>query len=164
MVYRPGSSEMAWELRADPRALPRGASRVPGSIGLHLYRGIPMQVKAAKGKRNGITVHSASKITAKEWVKKIRASSHIPAHYQKQIKARKDLIYVTSTTRFKVPNNVIRKSWLGDWLSAFMNSNWEMTTGELQIVVKKSGSPKITVTTCRTSRRARASTASPSTR
>jgi hypothetical protein len=136
----------------DQGTLARTPSSVPGSVGLQINLGIAMQLKSRKKRRKkkqktGITVHAKSQISAQEWVKKIADSRHVPDHYQDQLQANGDLISVDDPQRFRVPGNVIPKMWRDDWLSAFVNTEWEMTTGSLDITVtKKSSGPLITVT------------------
>lgn len=121
-------------------------------IGLLVGPGILMQVKStltkSKASRMGILVHSQSQISAEEWVQKIKASNSIPDHYQAQIKWKQRTVYVTNPKRFRIPNDVIKKEWVNDWLSAFTNTDWEITTGCLDFVVEKGTSslPDITIT------------------
>lgn len=130
----------------DSGTLSRSQSPLAGPSGLWFVPPFPMQVKAV-GRQKGITVHPKSQISAQEWIKKINASDNVPDYFKKQISSTGNVIIVTNMTRFKVPNNVISKDWLEDWLSAFLNDEWEMTTGALEITVKKgdSSGPFITI-------------------
>jgi hypothetical protein len=131
----------------DSGTLSRSRSPLPGASGLFFVPPFPMQVKGA-GRLKGIRIHQKSQISADEWVKKITASDEVPDYFKKQIKSSGNVIFVTSTDNFRVPTNVISKDWLSDWLSAFAFDEWEMTTGVLDITVKKGGAdgPLITIT------------------
>jgi hypothetical protein len=130
----------------DPGTLSRSHSPLAGPSGLWFVPRVPMQVKAV-GRQKGITVHPKSQISAQEWIKKINASDNVPDYFKKQISSTGNVIIVTNMTKFRIPNNVISKDWLEDWLSAFLNEEWEMTTGALEITVKKgdSAGPFITI-------------------
>jgi hypothetical protein len=122
-------------------------SSPPGPIGLQIHPKILMAPQAIAPRQLGITIHQASKIGAQDWVKKINDSDDVPDYFKKQIKSKGNVIYVTNPKKFKVPTNVIEKDWLEDWLSAFTVEEWEMTTGCLDISVKKgdSAGPLITI-------------------
>jgi hypothetical protein len=120
----------------DPDPLSRGPSSVPGPAGLWYVPQVSQQAKAV-GRSKGITIHPESKISAQEWLKKIKASDDVPDYFKNQISAKGNVILVTNPKKFKVPRNVISKDWLEDWLSAFVSDEWEMTTGELEFTVKK---------------------------
>jgi hypothetical protein len=130
-----------------PGTLPRIPSQVPGPIGLWFKPKFPMAPNALAPHQLGLTIHQKSQIKAQDWVKKINASDDVPDYFKVQIKAKGDVIYLTSTKKFKVPTNVISKDWLEDWLSAFSVEEWEMTTGCLDFSVKKgdSAGPVITI-------------------
>ena len=131
----------------DPGTLARMPLPPPGPIGLRIYPKILMVPKAVASRQLGITVHQQSQISAQEWVKKINDSDDVPDYFKEQIKSKGNVIYVTNPKQFKVPTNVISKDWLDDWLSAFTVEEWEMTTGCLNISVKKgdSSGPLITI-------------------
>jgi len=131
----------------DPGTLARMPLPPPGPIGLRIYPKILMVPKAVASRQLGITVHQKSQISAQEWVKKINDSDDVPDYFKEQIKSKGNVIYVTNPKQFKVPTNVISKDWLDDWLSAFTVEEWEMTTGCLNISVKKgdSSGPLITI-------------------
>ena len=95
----------------------------------------------------GITVNLNSQINAEDWVKKIKGSDDVPDYFKNQIKSKGDLIFVTDPKKFIVPKDVIPKDWISDWLSAFMFEEWELTTGSLNMAVKKgdSAGPFITI-------------------
>jgi hypothetical protein len=112
----------------------------PGPIGLQIHPKVPTTPQAAASHQLGITIHQASQITAQDWVKKIHDSDDVPDYFKEQIKSKGNVIYVTNPKKFKVPTNVIEKDWLEDWLSAFSAEEWEMTTGSLDISVKKGDS------------------------
>jgi hypothetical protein len=103
--------------------------------------------KATGSSKLNIRVHPKSMISAQAWIKKIKDNNHIPEYYQEQIKSSGNAIYVTNPKRFKVPNNVISKPWMNDWLSAFVTPKWEITTGCLDIHVenKSSSGKKLTI-------------------
>jgi hypothetical protein len=131
----------------DPEAPARTLSPLPGPIGLWIKPKILMAPKAASSHQFGITVHQKSQISAQAWVKKINDSDDVPDYFKEQIKSRGNVIHLTNPKKFKVPTNVIPKDWLPDWLPAFSVEEWEMTTGCLEISVKKddSAGPLITV-------------------
>ena len=131
----------------DPGTLARWSSPVPGPIGLQIHLPILMAPKAIAPPQLGITVHQASQISAPDWVKKINDSSDVPDYIKEQIKAKGSVIYVTSPRKFKIPNDVIPRDWISDWLSVFIANEWEMTTGCLDFSVKKgdAAGPFITV-------------------
>jgi hypothetical protein len=131
----------------DPGTLARTLSPTPGPIGLHVHPDVLKGSPQTAAPHLGIAVHQESKIKASEWVKKIKGSDDVPDYFKDQINSKGDLIFVTNPKKFKVPTNVISKDWLSDWLSAFMVAEWELTTGSLDMSVKKgdSAGPFITV-------------------
>ncbi len=102
--------------------------------------------KKRKSSDLNIKVHSKSKISAQGWLTKIRNNQNIPDYYKNQIKRKSDAIYVTNPRKFRIPNNVIQKPWRDDWLSAFVTPEWEIATGCLHIIVKKSTSSGLSIT------------------
>lgn len=142
----------------DPGTLARTLSPMPGPEGLRINLGIAMQLKSTKRRKKstkrrkkqsktGITIHAKSQINAATWVKKIKGSAHVPDHFQDQILSKGDLIAVTNPKNFRVPDDVFAKMWRDHWLSAFVNTEWEMTSGCLNVTVTKNSSgPVITVT------------------
>jgi hypothetical protein len=130
----------------DSGTLARAQSPFPGPIGLFAGPVHPQgksktpAPKAPPSPKFTIEVHDKSKITAEEWLKKIKDCDDVPDYFKAQIDAKDPLIYVPHAhDGFLVPNNVIPKDWLSDWLSAFLGEEWEMTTGNLDITVKKGG-------------------------
>jgi hypothetical protein len=139
-------------LQEDSQAIHPGTpswmpSSPPGPIGLQIHPKVLMAPQAVAPGLLGIIVHQASQISAADWVKKINDSDDVPDYFKKQIKSKGNVIYVTNPKNFRVPTNVIGKDWLDDWLSAFSVEEWEMTTGCLDISVKKgdSAGPLITI-------------------
>jgi hypothetical protein len=134
----PGPEGIRQESEAiDPGTLARLLSPTPGPIGLWVKpKGVTASPQTAP-RQLGITVHQASQISAQDWVKKINDSNDVPDYFKEQIKSKDDLIYVTNAKKFRYPTNVIPKDWLSDWLSAFMVADWAMTTGSLDISIKK---------------------------
>jgi len=130
-----------------PGTLARKVSPPPGPIGLWTKPDAPKLPKATAAHQLGITVHRESQISAQDWVKKINDSDDVPDYFKEQIKSKGNVIYVTNPRKFRVPTNVISKDWLSDWLSAFTVEEWEMTTGSLDISVKKgdSAGPLVTI-------------------
>lgn len=131
-------------LSIDPGTLARTLSPLPDPVGLYIGSGIPMQIKAkARLRARGITVHAQSQITAQEWVKKIKANEHIPRHFQDPLRAKGNKILLKNPLRFRIPKDVLDRDWTSDWLSVFIsggrkdNREWELTTGCLDIMVKK---------------------------
>lgn len=131
----------------DVGTLARFPSPLPRPIGLQFKPPFLMAPNAIAPRQPGLAVHQKSKISAAEWVKKINKSDDVPDYFKQQIKSKDNLIYLTNPTKFKVPTNVIEKDWLSDWLAAFTVNEWEMTTGSLDISIKKddSGGPLITL-------------------
>jgi hypothetical protein len=121
----------------DQGTLARLLSPIPGPIGLRVKPKVPSSSQAPARHQLGITIHPASQVSADEWVKKINASDDVPDHFKKQIKAKGDLILVTNPKKFMIPTNVIPRDWVSDWLAAFNVEEWEMTTGSLDMSVKK---------------------------
>ncbi len=130
-----------------PKAPPGTPPPLPCPIGLRGQPQTPNTAKNAPSHQLGIAVHQKSQISASAWLKKIHDSDDVPDYFKEQIKSRGNGIYLTNPKKFKVPTNVIPKDWLDDWLSAFTVEEWEMTTGCLEISVKKgdSAGPLITI-------------------
>jgi hypothetical protein len=121
----------------DEGTLARMLSPIPGPIGLRIKPKVQSgSPQAAAHQQPGIRVNPASQISADDWVKKINASDDVPDHFKKQIKSKGDLISLTNPKKFMVPNNVIPRDWISDWVAAFSVEEWEMTTGSLDMSVK----------------------------
>jgi hypothetical protein len=121
----------------DPGTHPRTTMPSESTIGLHAKPKVSgKSSKAAAAPHLGIAVHPASKLNAKAWWDLITTSDDVPAYFQKQIRYEREFVFVTNPKRFTYPDNVIPKDWLNDWLSAFTVSEWEMTTGGLEISVQ----------------------------
>jgi len=114
-----------------------------------------MQIKGAgrrRQKARAITVHAKSQITAAEWVKKIKSSDHVPQHFQDPLRARRNRILLTNPLKFRIPSDVLPRDWTTDWLSVFVadgnpdNKDWEMSTGCLDIKVRKAIKTKDRIT------------------
>jgi hypothetical protein len=118
----------------------------PGKKVKSAVKGGPSIKKSKSRPDMNIRVNPASKISAGAWLTKIKASNHVPEHFQDQIESKGNTIFVTNPLKFKFPNNVIPKPWRDDWLSAFVTPEWEITTGRLDIVVKKDQSSGVSIT------------------
>jgi hypothetical protein len=66
--------------------------------------------------------------------------------------AKGNIIILKNPLNFKIPKNIIEKTWRTDFLSVFVtdshadNKDWEMTTGCLDITVKKGDSSESAIT------------------
>ncbi len=129
----------------DLGTLARTHAPLPGPIRLYAGDTGPQAQPSAQAQKSspklGISVPKSSKISAADWVSKIKACDDVPDYFKEQIKTKDGIIFVTNPKRFAYPKNVIAKDWLDDWLSAFTVEEWEMTTGSLEISVKR-GDPK----------------------
>lgn len=84
-----------------------------------------------------ITVHSASQISAQQWVSLIQKSA-VPDFIKKDIKAQGNAILGPS--KFKQPKDLIPLEWLDDFAKAFTSDAWEVTTAMVEFQVQKEGS------------------------
>lgn len=82
---------------------------------------------------NGISINPSSEITGEQWIQKTRKSNNIPDYFKKQIQLRKNRI--TTPINFHYPKDVIPKTWLTDFLTAF-NGYWEATTMHVDINIE----------------------------
>jgi hypothetical protein len=122
----------------DDGTLARMFSPTPGPTGLYTLPKVPSNSAQAVAQSTfGIRINDASKISADDWVKKITSSDGLDDYFKPQIQSKDPMIYLKDPKNFIVPRNVIQKSWLKDWLSAFMGGDWEMTTGLVNISVVK---------------------------
>jgi hypothetical protein len=124
----------------DDGTLARLVSPTAGPVALLIKPKVLTASPQVTASQFGIAVNSASQISAGDWMQKINASGDVPDYFKNQIKVRGDTIFVTDTKKFQVPKNVIPKDWLSDWLTAFMFAEWELTTGCLDMSVKKGDS------------------------
>jgi hypothetical protein len=86
----------------------------------------------------GIRIHEKSRISASQWVQNIRDPAlSVPSYLTNQINAKGQIVSVPKPQRFKIPKGIIQPRWLDDWWRAFAANNWEITTGESIICVKK---------------------------
>lgn len=65
------------------------------------------------------------------------ASDDVPEPVKKHIQAKDNLIFVSGIKTFQWPHDLVTPDWFSDWLYAFKVAEWEITTGCLEISVKK---------------------------
>jgi hypothetical protein len=65
------------------------------------------------------------------------ASDDVPDLFKKHIKAKDNLIFLSDIKRFQWPDDRLPNAWFPHWLYAFKVGEWEITTGSLEISVKK---------------------------
>jgi hypothetical protein len=85
----------------------------------------------------GIKINQASEISAGSLLGKIsNCHPYVESYFAKHLAVKDPYIYLTDPA-FKTPKNHIPKSWIKYWQAAFLKGDWEMTTGSLEITVKK---------------------------
>jgi hypothetical protein len=107
---------------------------LPGPTGLHAGPKVPGKSPTAiAAAPQGIRIHDLSKISAQDWVDKIKASKdNVPAFFLKPLQVTGQVI---SLKGYAVPRDVIHDDWFDDWPAAFKANTWEVTTGGLEISV-----------------------------
>jgi hypothetical protein len=114
----------------------------PGPIGLHAEPKVPgKSPTAVAAAPPGIRIHDLSKISAQDWVDKIKASKDdVPAFFLKALQVTGQIISLKS---YAVPIDVIHDDWFDDWPAAFNSNTWEVTTGclEISVTVDAQGTP-----------------------
>jgi hypothetical protein len=127
----------SYEAEMDAGTLARIASPPPGPVGFH------QRIKASSPQSAttllGLTIHPESKISADDWVNKINVNQDTPDYFVGRIKANGSVIFVTDPNHFEIPKGNKPYAWVGDWIEVFKVDEWEMTTGSLEVKVKKGG-------------------------
>jgi hypothetical protein len=131
------------DIHIDSGTLAPTQSPRPGPSGLAILGPFPMQARSTT-RQSGIEVHAESEITAADWVKKIAASDSVPARFKPNIKSNGNVLYITNPKKFKERgSNKLSLRWIDSWVAAFPQNDWEVTTGVLDITVRRGKSPQI---------------------
>lgn len=83
--------------------------------------------------QNGITVNAGSEITGEQWLKMLKSSQKLPEFLQNHVFWSN---HILTMEKFKVPENTIPRGWLPDFLSAFKQGDWEISTFHLDVNAK----------------------------
>jgi hypothetical protein len=126
----------------DTGTLAKTLSHVPGPVGLFLKpKGPTNPQKTVAPKNLGITINESSKISAKDWVDKIKASN-APEYFKQQINTKDNTIFVNNLqSAYPTSSDLGRRGpkpweWVSDWLAAFAVAEWEITTACLELTGK----------------------------
>ncbi len=121
----------------DEATLARIPSPSPGHVNLFGHPQSPNKSHKVASKRPGIRINEASQISAQEWESKIKAVK-APGYFSEQIETEGNMIVL------KDPNKVYESGykpstkdpfhWAGDWLQAFTDDRWEITTASLNLI------------------------------
>lgn len=109
-----------------------GGGRLPGP--LHYGPGTPApapQVGTATARRRGITVNAASEISGAEWGKLFGANADLPDFITSQVRWVNGSL--TAAEKFKVPTDTIARAWLPEFVAAFAQGGWDLSTCHLEL-------------------------------